>query len=70
MPTDNLCPECGKGQLEVVVSSRSFDVEGRVVVVPGLMPFQCAGCGAKVWPNSEAERARKVLDILKRPQAA
>lgn len=69
-PNENRCPECEAGELELVVCSRTFESDGRSIVVPGLMPYQCRACGAKVWPNAEAERARRALEILKRQQAA
>ena len=64
------CPECPDGTLERTIVSRTYKVEGRKVRVDGLMPDKCNRCGALVWPEAEARRAREAVALKLRKAAA
>lgn len=64
------CPECPSGQLERIIASRMYEVEGRKIEVDGLMPYRCTVCGAHVWPDAELQRGRQMLAIKLRKEAA
>lgn len=69
-PTENRCPECGKGVLRRDVVSKVIEGPGGRVRVDGLLPDRCSECRALVWPNSELERAREIVAIKLRKAAA
>jgi YgiT-type zinc finger domain-containing protein len=64
------CPDCGKGVLEFVLVSETFEVDGQQVRVEDLMPYRCPECKALVYPPSEAERARRAVALKLLRQAA
>jgi uncharacterized protein with PIN domain len=69
-PSEDRCPECGKGRLRRVLATKSFRVEDRRVRVPGLLPLECDACRAQVWPQEEVKRVRQVVEIKLRRAAA
>ncbi len=69
-PGSRSCPECPTGQLERVLSTRSYKVDGEAVIVEGLLPFECSTCHAVVWPEAELVRGKEILTIKTRKAAA
>ena len=53
-----------------VLTSRTYEVVGQKIEVPGLMPYQCDSCGAKAWPDEEVVRARRALALILEKRAA
>ncbi|MBI4870828.1 MAG: YgiT-type zinc finger protein [Candidatus Riflebacteria bacterium] len=68
-PEPDHCPECGRGFLHRVLTSRTYQVEGQTITIDGLMPDQCSDCGAVVWPDEELQRGRQALAIVLRKAA-
>ena len=63
------CPACGKGQVQRVIVSRTYEVEGKRYRVDGLMPDKCDTCGELTWPDEELSRGREMLAIKLRKAA-
>jgi YgiT-type zinc finger domain-containing protein len=68
--TRSECPECGKGKLNRILVSKTYEVDGQKVSVDGLLPFECDECKALVWPNAEVQRARQIIDLKLQKKAA
>ena len=69
-PADRPCPECPDGQLDRVLASRTYEVEGSVIEVDGLLPYECPSCHARVWPEAELRRGDEILQLKLRKLAA
>ncbi|MBI4870424.1 MAG: hypothetical protein HY814_02530 [Candidatus Riflebacteria bacterium] len=52
------------------MASRTYQIGGSKVRVDGLIPWECERCHERVWPNSEVQRAREIIEIRLRKLAA
>jgi hypothetical protein len=52
-----------------VITTRAVKLEERTVLVPFVIMELCPACGAKAWPSTEIERARRIARLMLREAA-